>query len=43
MKRVFLLIGIPILFVALGFAQTPAPSSDTDQIAIKGCLSGLGR
>jgi hypothetical protein len=40
MKRVFLLISIPILFVALGIAQTPAPSNDTDQIAIKGCLSG---
>jgi hypothetical protein len=40
MKRVFLLIGVPILLVVLGFAQTPAPSSDADQIAIKGCLSG---
>ena len=40
MKRLFLLIGVSVLFAALGFAQTPTPSSDTDQIAIKGCLSG---
>jgi hypothetical protein len=40
MKRIFLLIGVPILLAALGFAQTPAPSNDADQIAIKGCLSG---
>jgi hypothetical protein len=40
MKRVFLLIVIPALLVALGFAQTPAASINTDQTNIKGCLGG---
>jgi hypothetical protein len=40
MKRVFLLIVLPTLLVALGFAQTPAASRNTDQINIKGCLGG---
>jgi len=40
MKRVFLLIVVPALLVALGFAQTPAASGNTDQITIKGCLGG---
>ncbi len=40
MKRAFLLIAIPALLVALGFAQTPAASSNTDQTNIKGCLGG---
>jgi hypothetical protein len=40
MKRVFLLIVVPALLVALGFAQTPAASSNTDQVNIKGCLGG---
>jgi len=40
MKRVFLLIVVPALLVALGFAQTPAASSNVDQINIKGCLGG---
>ncbi|MGA8764067.1 MAG: hypothetical protein WB562_14470, partial [Candidatus Sulfotelmatobacter sp.] len=40
MKRVFLLIVAPALLVALGFAQTPAASRNTDQINIKGCLGG---
>ena len=40
MKRVFLLIVLPALLVALGFAQTPAASRNTDQINIKGCLGG---
>src|ERR1700686_2113818 len=40
MKRVFLLMVIPALLVALGFAQTPAPSVNTDQTTIKGCLGG---
>ncbi|MGZ4820435.1 MAG: hypothetical protein ACXVZM_02435 [Terriglobales bacterium] len=40
MKRVFLLIVIPTLLVALGIAQTPAASSHTDQTNIKGCLGG---
>jgi len=40
MKRVFVLIVIPALLVALGFAQTPTASSNTDPINIKGCLGG---
>jgi Tfp pilus assembly protein FimV len=40
MKRVFLLIVVPALLIALGFAQTPAASSNADQINIKGCLGG---
>ena len=40
MKRVFLLIVVPALLVALGFAQTPTASSNTDQSNIKGCLGG---
>jgi hypothetical protein len=40
MKRVFLLMVIPALLVALGLAQTPAPSVNTDQTTIKGCLGG---
>ena len=39
MKRVFLLIVVPALLVALGFAQTPAASTNPDQ-TIKGCLAG---
>ena len=39
MKRVFLLVVVPALLVALGFAQTPAASVNTDQ-TIKGCLGG---
>jgi len=39
MKRVFLLIVVPALLAALGFAQTPAASINTDQ-TIKGCLAG---
>src|SRR5579864_735252 len=39
MKRVFLLIIVPALLVALGFAQTPAASGMTD-LTIKGCLGG---
>jgi hypothetical protein len=39
MKRAFLLIVVPALLVALGFAQTPATSINTDQ-TIKGCLAG---
>ena len=37
MKRVFLLFVVPALLVALGFAQTPPASVNTDQ-TIKGCL-----
>jgi hypothetical protein len=40
MKKVFLLIVVPALLVALGFAQTPAPSSNPEQTNIKGCLGG---
>jgi hypothetical protein len=40
MKRAFLLIVVPALLVALGFAQTPAASINTDQTTIKGCLGG---
>jgi hypothetical protein len=40
MKKVFLLIVVPALLVALGFAQTPAASGNTEQIHIKGCLGG---
>src|ERR1017187_2322842 len=40
MKRAFLLIVVPALLVALGFSQTPAPSVNTDQTNIKGCLGG---
>ena len=40
MKSVFLLIVVPALLVALGFAQTPAASSNTTQMNIKGCLGG---
>jgi hypothetical protein len=39
MKRAFLLIVVPALLVALGFAQTPAASVNPDQ-TIKGCLGG---
>ena len=39
MKRAFLLIVVPALLVALGFAQTPAASINTDR-TIKGCLGG---
>ena len=41
MKRVFLLIVVPALLTALGFAQTPTASSNTDQINVKGCLGGF--
>ena len=40
MKRACLLIVAPALLVALGFAQTPTASSNTDSTSIKGCLGG---
>jgi hypothetical protein len=40
MKKVFLLIVVLPLLVAMGFAQTPPASGNTDQINIKGCLGG---
>jgi len=39
MKRALLLIVVPALLVALGFAQAPVASINTDQ-TIKGCLGG---
>ncbi len=38
MKRIFLLIVVPALLVALGFAQTPVVGGNTDQVNIRGCL-----
>src|SRR5580658_2401435 len=40
MKKMFLLIVVPVLLATMGFGQTPAPSSNTDQASIKGCLGG---
>jgi len=40
MKSIFPLMVVPVLLVTLGFGQTPAPSSNTDQASIKGCLGG---
>lgn len=40
MKKIFLLIAVPALLIALGVAQTPAASTNTDQTTIKGCLGG---
>ena len=40
MKRALLLMVVPALLVALGFAQTPAASINGDQTNIKGCLGG---
>lgn len=40
MKRIFLLIVVPALLAAIGFAQTPAASGSSDQINVKGCLGG---
>jgi hypothetical protein len=40
MKKVFLLMVVPALLVAMGFAQTPAASGTTDQVNIQGCLGG---
>ena len=40
MKKTFLLFVVPALLVALGFAQTPAAGSNTDQTTVKGCLGG---
>jgi hypothetical protein len=40
MKRALLSILVPALLVALGFAQTPAASVNTDQTNLKGCLGG---
>ena len=40
MKKIFLLMVVPALLVAMGFAQTPAASATTDQVNITGCLGG---
>jgi hypothetical protein len=40
MKRALLFIVVPALLVALGFAQTPTTTINTDQATIKGCLGG---
>src|SRR5512133_941535 len=40
MKKAVLLIVVPALLAALGFAQTPGASIKTDQTNIKGCLGG---
>ncbi len=40
MKNLFLLIVVPVLLIASGIGQTPAPISNTDQASIKGCLGG---
>ena len=40
MKRALLLIVVPALLVALGFAQAPAASINTNQTNINGCLGG---
>jgi type IV secretory pathway VirJ component len=40
MRNAFLRIVVPVLLVTLGFGQTPAPSSNTEQASIKGCLGG---
>jgi hypothetical protein len=40
MKKIFLLIVVPVLLVTLGFGQTTVPSSNADQASLKGCLGG---
>ena len=40
-KKAFLLIVVSALLVALGFAQTPAASSNTDQTNIRGAWVAL--
>jgi hypothetical protein len=40
MKRACLLIVVPALLVALGFAQTPTASSNAAPTSIRGCLGG---
>lgn len=41
MKKEFLLIVVSALLVALGLAQTPAASSNTDQTNIRGAWVAL--
>jgi hypothetical protein len=40
MNKACLLIVVPTLLVALGFAQTPTAGSNSDPTSIKGCLGG---
>src|SRR5580693_1553798 len=40
MKKMFLLIVLPVLLVTFGFGQTMVPSSNADQASLKGCLGG---
>ncbi len=40
MKKLFLLIVVPVLLVTLGVGQNPAPGSNTSQASVKGCLGG---
>ena len=40
MKKVFLLIFVPVLLVTLGFSQTTVPSAGADQASLKGCVGG---
>jgi hypothetical protein len=40
MKKIFLLIVVPVLLVTLGFGQNPASSSNTNQASLKGCIGG---
>jgi hypothetical protein len=40
MKRALLLIVASAMLAALGFAQSPATSVNTDQTSVKGCLGG---
>jgi hypothetical protein len=39
-KKIFLLIVVPVLLVTLGFGQTTVPSSNADQASLKGCVGG---
>jgi hypothetical protein len=41
MKRVFLVMVVSVLLASFGFAQTPDPGSNADQISIQGCLGGF--
>jgi hypothetical protein len=40
MKSIFLPIVVSVLLVTLGLGQTSAPSSNSGQVSVKGCLGG---
>jgi len=40
MKRVFLVMVLSVLLASFGFAQTPEPGGNANQISIQGCLGG---